>query len=115
VLDDKARRAYRRRLDELERDLDEAETNADVARADRFRAEREMLVSELAAAVGLGGRARIGGDPADRARKAVTMRIRAAIRTIGGLDPALGRHLTNAVQTGRLCSYQPETPVHWKT
>jgi hypothetical protein len=115
VLDDKARRAYRQRLEELERDVDEAEANADLARADRLRAEREMLVSELAAAVGLGGRARVGGDPADRARKAVTMRIRAAIRTIGGLDPALGRHLTNAVQTGRVCCYEPETPVQWNT
>jgi hypothetical protein len=115
VLDDQARRAYRHRLDELERDLDEAQDDADLARADRIRSERDLLVSELAAAVGLGGRARIAGDPADRARKAVTMRIRAAIRTIAEHDAALGRHLSNAVQTGRLCSYQPETSMHWET
>jgi hypothetical protein len=74
-----------------------------------------MLVSELAGAVGLGGRARIAGDPAERARKAVTMRIRAAIRAIGEHDAALGRHLNNAVQTGRMCTYEPETSMHWET
>lgn len=115
VLDDTARRAYRHRLTELERDLDEAEAAADLGRAERIRAEREMLAAELAAAVGLGGRARIAGDRADRARKAVTMRIRAAIRTIEGHDPDLARHLANAVRTGRFCSYQPETPVQWQT
>jgi hypothetical protein len=115
VLDDTARRAYRRRLDELDRDLDEAEADNDHGRVDRIRAERAMLVTELAAAVGLGGRARIAGDPGDRARKAVTMRIRAAIRTIERHDPVLARHLTNTVRTGRLCSYQPETPVRWQT
>jgi hypothetical protein len=115
VLDDTARRAYRNRLADLERELAEAEDAADLARAEQVRAERTMLVDELAAAVGLGGRARIAGDPAERARKAVTMRIRAAIRTIEEQDAALARHLTNAVRTGRLCSYEPDVPVHWQT
>ena len=115
VLDVTARRAYRRRLDELDRELDEAEADADPGRAQRIRAERAMLVDELAAAVGLGGRARIAGDPADRARKAITMRIRATIRSIARHDPVLARHLTNAVRTGRLCSYQPDVLVRWQT
>ncbi|HKC29352.1 MAG TPA: AAA family ATPase [Jatrophihabitans sp.] len=115
VLDDTARRAYRERLAELEHDLDEAEAVGDSDRTERIREERALLAHELAAAVGLGGRARMAGDPADRARKAVTMRIRAAIRTIDGHDSALARHLTNAVRTGRLCSYEPEVPVRWQT
>jgi hypothetical protein len=114
VLDDTARRAYRARLTELERDLDEAEADGDADRAEQVREERAVFARELAAAVGLGGRARMAGDPADRARKAVTMRIRAAIRTIDALDPALARHLTNTVRTGRLCSYEPESPVPWQ-
>ena len=114
VLDDTARRAYRARLAELDRELDEAEADADLGRAERVRAERSMLASELAAAFGLGGRARMAGDPAERARKAVTMRIRAAIRAIGAQDEALARHLRNTVRTGRLCSYQPEGEVIWQ-
>jgi hypothetical protein len=113
VLDETARRAYRRRLDELDRDLADAEQAADLGHVERLRAERGMIVDELAAAVGLGSRPRIAGDPADRARKAVTMRIRAAVRAIEAQDEALARHLRNAVRTGRLCSYEPEAPVTW--
>jgi hypothetical protein len=115
VLDDTARRAYRQRLGVLDRDLAEAEADGAAERVERIRAERDMLAHELAAALGLGARPRLAGDPADRARKAVTMRIRAAIRTIDAQDPALARHLTNAIRTGRLCSYEPEAPVRWQT
>jgi hypothetical protein len=74
-----------------------------------------MIAAELAGALGLGGRPRIDGDPAERARKDVTMRIRAALRTIAGIDPVLARHLRNAVKTGRLCVYEPEDEVSWRT
>ena len=80
---------------------------------ERLRTERSLLADELAGALGLGGRARIAGDPTERARKAVTMRIRAAIATIAAHDEPLARHLRNAVKTGRVCSYDPESPVTW--
>ncbi|HTR96063.1 MAG TPA: AAA family ATPase [Trebonia sp.] len=115
VLDATARRAYQQRLTDLEEELAEAEENADLGQIERLRAERSMLAAELAAALGLGGRARFAGDPAERARKAVTMRIRAAISAIAEQDDALARHLRNAVRTGRLCSYQPEEAVGWRT
>ncbi len=115
VLDATARRAYQQRLADLAGELDEAEAHSDLGRMERLRAERSMLASELASALGLGGRARIAGDPAERARKAVTMRIRGAIRAIAVQDDALARHLRNTIRTGRLCSYQPEGPVSWRT
>jgi hypothetical protein len=114
VLDDTARRAYRARLAELDRDIAEAEADADLGRLDRLRAERSMIADELAGALGLGGRARRSGDPVERARKAVTMRIRSAIAGIEAQDEALARHLRNAVHTGRVCSYEPEPPVTWQ-
>ena len=115
VLDATARRAYQQRLADLEDELAEAEANADTGQVDRLRAERSMLAAELASALGLGGRARFAGDPAERARKAVTMRIRAAISTIAAQDDALARHLHNTIRTGRLCGYQPEEAVSWRT
>ena len=51
----------------------------------------------------------------DRARKAVTMRIGAALRAIEAADPALARHLRNAVKTGRSCTYRPDGDVTWHT
>jgi hypothetical protein len=115
LLDDTARSAYRRRLTELDEDLAEAEAHADLGRLEQLRAEQSMVADELARALGLGGRGRIAGDPMERARKAVTMRIRAAINTLGRQDENLARHLRNTVHTGRLCSYEPDSDVTWRT
>lgn len=114
MLDDTARRAYKKRLDELEDDLTEATAMADEARAVRLEHERELLVAELTRAYGLGGRPRTAGDPVERARKAVGMRIATAIRAISGTDPDLARHLDRSIVTGRYCSYQPETDMRWR-
>ena len=113
LLDDQARAAYRRRLDELDADLDDAVLTHDEGRAARAQQERAALVAELSAAAGLGGRARRMGDDVDRARKSVTMRIRNAISRIDRVHPALGRHLSLAVRTGALCSYEPDQGVDW--
>jgi hypothetical protein len=43
------------------------------------------------------------------------MRIRAALHTIESTDQALGRHLRNAVKTGRMCVYEPDSEVTWRT
>lgn len=113
VLDSRAVAAYRQRLVDLEGDLAEAEAHNDTGHAGRVRAERDFLVAELAGAVGLGGRERRAGDPMERARKAVTARVRDSIARISHVHPELGRHLSNSVRTGAFCSYLPERPVTW--
>jgi hypothetical protein len=112
VLDATARQAYRKRLADLDAAIDSA---TDAGQLDRLHTERDAIARELAAALGLGGRPRQAGDPVDRARKAVTMRIRAALHAIESADPALARHLRNAVKTGRSCTYQPDGEVTWQT
>ena len=114
VLDAPARAAYRQRLQDLESELAEATQWADTGRAEKLGAELEFLRAELSAAYGLGGRARKAADTSDRARKAVTSRIRESIERIGKEHPALARHLENAIHTGTFCSYQPERPVRWE-
>lgn len=115
LLDDQARRAYRRRIVELQDDIDEAERFHDDERAARARAEHDQLVHELSAAFGLGGRPRRAADPSERARKAVYNRIRAATATIAAEHPLLGEHLERAVHTGLFCSYCPDRPTIWET
>ncbi|HEY3513397.1 AAA family ATPase [Kribbella sp. NPDC051137] len=110
VLDQQARTAYRRRLLELEEELTEV---TDPARAERLRDEREFLAHELASALGLGGRARSAGDPVERSRKAVSMRIGVAVKAIERVHPALGRHLRASIRTGRQCVYEPADDVTW--
>ena len=106
LLDEQARSAYRRRLDELREAADDGDEAA--------QAERDALIAELSAAYGLGGRQRRTGATAERARSAVTLRIRDAIARIGLEHPELGRHLRASVRTGVFCSYQPEQPVDWQ-
>jgi len=49
----------------------------------------------------------------ERARKAVTNRIRESIARIAKQHPALGRHLANGIQTGLHCVYRPEAKIVW--
>ena len=112
ALDDTALDEYRRRLADVEADLQEADDHHDVARAERLRAERDALVDEITKAYGLGGRSRgAGSDPDERLRKAVSARVKASVERIERLHPALGAHLRNSVTTGFRCAYRPEKPT----
>jgi hypothetical protein len=108
VLDARARESYRRRIVELDEEIELADAAADAARSSRAIAERDTLVAELSAAYGLGGRPRRAGDPAERARSTVTARIRESLKRLEGADEALGSHLRRSIRTGRLCVYEPE-------
>jgi TolB-like protein/tetratricopeptide (TPR) repeat protein len=114
VLDAEARRAYRERIEALQEDLDRAEANNDEARSTSARAELDAVVDELARATGLAGRPRELGSRSERARSAVTWRIRSAIRKISAAHPRLGKHLANSIRTGTFCVYEPEGPVDWR-
>ena len=114
VLDERARRQFQARLAELDAELAEAEAANDLGQVGAIKDERDSLAHELAAAVGLGGRARTLGDPNERARKAVSARLRDAVERIADAHPALGRHLEASVRTGTFCSYGPPTPVRWR-
>jgi hypothetical protein len=115
-LDAEAKAAYRRRLEELAAELEEARDWGDPERAARAEQEIEALTAELAQAVGLGGRDRATASPAERARVSVTKSIRSAIRAIERHSPALGEHLTASIRTGQFCSYAPpgELPPDWR-
>jgi hypothetical protein len=107
VLDPRAKAEYRRRLDDLEEGLREAEGFGDGTRAERLRAEIDALAEQLAAAVGLGGRDRRAASDVERMRVNVQRRLKDAIDRVGAVDPALGRYLAAAVKTGTYCVYQP--------
>ena len=114
MLDDRARHEIRARLLDLEEEIEEADRWHDQERAARAVLERDALVAELAAAAGLGGRARRLGDQSERARKTVTARIRDVIGRVERLHPALGAHLRASVTTGTYCSYSPPAPTAWE-
>jgi hypothetical protein len=112
--DETARREYRARLAELQRDIDDAESANDPYRAESARAEMDELIDHLGSMFGIGGRPRPEKDAAERARSAVTARIRATIKKIGEVHEPLADHLDLSVSTGRFCRYAPAEPPEWE-
>jgi hypothetical protein len=116
MLDARAKNAYRRRLAEIEDDVEQARALGDTDRAAQADAERDFLVRELSRAVGLGGRNRRASSASERARVGVTRAVRQAISRIGEHHPELGEHLNRAVRTGTHCAYLPDrrAPAAWR-
>ncbi|MEJ8566077.1 ATP-binding protein [Elongatibacter sediminis] len=107
LLDHTARDAYRKRLEDLDDELEEARLRRDDDLEARLLDEQNLLRSELGRAFGLGGRERPAGKAAERARVNVTRRVRDAIRRIGEQDMDAGNYLDKTIKTGRFCSFQP--------
>jgi tetratricopeptide (TPR) repeat protein len=108
ALDEQAKTTYRRRLAEIEDDIEQARGLGDAGREAQADAERDFLVRELARAVGLGDRDRRAASDSERARSAVTRAIRQAIARIGEHHPELGEHLNHTIRTGTYCAYVPD-------
>ena len=115
ALDAQAKREYRRRLLELQAEMDDSDRAADPERSGRAHAEYSALLDELRRATGIGGRDRPQHSGDERARVNVTRNIRRAIDAIASHSDELGRHLQVSVRTGRWCCYEPDptAPIRW--
>ena len=109
MLDARAKDAYRRRLAEIEDDIEQARALEDTEREMQADAERDFLVRELSRAVGLHGRDRRAASTSERARVSVTRAVRQAIVRVGEHHPELGEHLDRTIRTGTYCAYVPVT------
>jgi tetratricopeptide (TPR) repeat protein len=116
LIDQQAREAYRRRLAEVDDDIEEATRLNDPGRVELAQRDREYLIAELTRAVGLGGRNRTVGGDAERARSSVNRSIRYGLERLARHHPAVARHLGQNVHTGTYCVYAPDplAPVDWR-
>ena len=116
AIDGRARSEYRTRLRDLQAELDDAERMNDLGRSERLSTEIEMVSQELTESSGLGGRARMSSRSEERARGLVGKNIRSMVEKIRREHPALGRHFSAAISTGKFCVYQPDPdhPVSWQ-
>ncbi|MBA2559220.1 MAG: hypothetical protein H0V07_04925 [Propionibacteriales bacterium] len=116
VLDVQAKDAYRRRLAEIDDDIEQARSSGDTERAAQADAERDFLVRELARAFDLGGRDRRAASASERARASVTRAIRQAMARVGEHHPQLGEYLSRTIRTGTHCAYcpDPRAPAGWQ-
>ena len=111
LLDPQAKDAYRRRLAEIDEDLEDARLLSDSVRLVQAEVERDFLLRELSRAVGLSGRDRRAGSASERARVSVTRAVRYAMSRIRHHDPPLGEHLDRAIRTGTYCVYLPDSRI----
>ena len=115
MLDAQAKTEYKRRLKELQGELDELRALNDPGRAEKVQREIEVLTGELARAIGFGGRERRAGSHAERARVNVTRAIASALQKISEHNTGLGRHFDATIRTGTFCCYTPDprVPFAW--
>ncbi len=116
MLDPQAKQEYRRRLVDLNREMEDSRQLGVTDRADELQSEIDFLKTELSRAVGLGGRNRRAGSTAERARLSVTRAIRSAFQKITEHHEALGELLSRCIRTGSFCSYvpDPQAPLDWQ-
>jgi hypothetical protein len=115
LLDRQARAAYRRRVEDLRDEVEQALAVEDDDRAVKAQAELDALLAELARAVGLGGRDRRASSAAEKARLNVTRALRAATSRLAEALPEPGAVLDRRLRTGAFCAYEPgpEDEVVW--
>lgn len=114
VIDQAAKARYQKRIVELQAELKEAEEMSNAERVATLRTEYEALIDHLSQSLGLAGKPREAGSSVEKARSAVTWRIRSAIKKIDKVHPALANHLAKSIKTGTFCAYTPEVPLDWK-
>ena len=116
LLDAQAKEAYRKRIRDLQEEIDEAESFNDPMRASLAREELAFIADHLSEALGLGGRDRRSTSNTERARVNVTKRIKNTIEKITSEAPKLGRHLEATIKTGTYLSYSTisEPTMVWR-
>ena len=117
ILDARAKDAYRRRLAEIDDDIEQARGDAETPSGPRRpRPNATSSFESSHAQFGLGGRDRRAASASERARASVTRAIRQAIVRIGEHQPQLGEHLGRTIRTGTYCAYMPDprAPAAWR-
>jgi TolB-like protein len=113
TIDQKAKRSYQARIRQLQADIREAEEFGNTDELQKMREEYDALLDHLSGALGLSGRPRKIGSPAEKARAAVTWRIRSSIGKIEPEHSQLARHFKASIKTGTYCAYRPENRIEW--
>jgi hypothetical protein len=106
LLDGIAVREYRRRLAQLEADIDDYESMRDLQRAAQAQRERDWLVSELESAAGLSGRIRQFSNDTERARVAVGKALHRALDRLSASDSFIAAEIRTRLKTGLRCSFR---------
>jgi TolB-like protein/Tfp pilus assembly protein PilF len=112
-IDHKAKTQYLERIKELQAAIDEADEMNQIEKIASLSEEYDNILNHLSQSLGIGGKTRKIGSSVEKARSAVTWRIRNALKKIENSHPELGIHLTKSIKTGTFCAYKPEITIYW--
>lgn len=113
VIDEASFQQYRKVLQDLQEEMDEARHLKDNAQVERIRKEMNTLATTVLKSRGLGGRKRNLADDVDKIRSATTLAIRRAIEKIQKNSSPCGEHLNDRIDTGATMRYRPERAINW--
>lgn len=113
LIDEQARHEIKEKINELEKDIQEAKDNFEDEKAEKFENEKQEYMEYLKKCCGLSGRPRKFNSNAEKARKAVSNAITRAIENIKEDLPKLAIHLDNSIQKGTFLSYNPDKEIPW--
>lgn len=112
-IDQKAKAQYQKRIKELQLEIEDAEAFNQIEKIEALREEYDSILDHLSESLGLSGKTRKIGSTIEKARSAVTWRIRNAVKKIDSVHPKLATHLSKSIKTGTFCSYRPEVAIDW--
>lgn len=115
ILDSQALEAYRHRILALEEAQQQAIQFKDETRYAKLENERDALQQELTKALTILGRKRTFNSDDEKARKAISARIRSSIKRIESVHSELAEHLTQSINTGNYCCYNTLENLRWQT
>ena len=111
LMDSVALRSYRDRVSELRAEIDDADDNNDIVRAERARTDLDTLLEHITTDVALGQRSRQFTNSQERARVAVRKSLSRVFDEIAQQSPRLGALFVNSVRTGNICRFEPCDPL----
>lgn len=114
VLDKQAKQAYQKRILDIQESLAEAEQFSHHSKIEALQQEYDDLLTHISQSVGKDGSGRLASSSVEKARSAVTWRIRSAIKKMATVHPELANHLKISIKTGLFCVYRPEQVLDWQ-
>ena len=115
ISDREALKAYKERLDELERELKTAREDHDDARVAELESERQIILDEIKGSTGKDGLSRKVSRVIKKDLDAVRIAIHRSLARIAEKHEGLANHLRKSLEIGSLCRYAPENTTPWET
>lgn len=115
-LDDEAKEHYKKALDDIEFQLEEAKKNKDSGKQQKLEEDKAFLIAELAKAAGYSNHKKKLNSEFDKHRLSIGKAIVRSIKKIDAYLPELAEHLRDSIPSpysGTSLSYRPAKLIDW--